>query len=116
MSVAGQQVPEPLRFARLPQNRGTVRTGDTLQISYPPDGAELDLGFARDSSLEQSAQPLVVKFKGGAGPFSFLVNGRPLHTRQRERQLVWQPDTPGFADVTVLDANGNSAGITVLLR
>ncbi|AMN54037.1 penicillin-binding protein [Labrenzia sp. CP4] len=116
MSVAGQQVPEPLRFARLPQNRGTVRTGDTLQISYPPDGAELDLGFARDSSLEQSAQPLVVKFKGGAGPFSFLVNGRPLHTGQRERQLVWQPDTPGFADVTVLDANGNSAGITVLLR
>ncbi|WP_228868882.1 penicillin-binding protein 1C [Roseibium aggregatum] len=116
MSVAAQQVPEPLRFARLPQNRGTVRTGDTLQISYPPDGAELDLGFARDSSLEQSAQPLVVKFKGGAGPFSFLVNGRPLHTGQRERQLVWQPDTPGFADVTVLDANGNSAGITVLLR
>ncbi|MBO6860871.1 MAG: penicillin-binding protein 1C [Roseibium sp.] len=116
MSIAGQQVPEPLRFARLPQNRGTVRTGDTLQISYPPDGAELDLGFARDSSLEQSAQPLVVKFKGGAGPFSFLVNGRPLHTGQRERQLVWQPDTPGFADVTVLDANGNSAGITVLLR
>ncbi|MEE4012631.1 penicillin-binding protein 1C [Roseibium sp. FZY0029] len=117
MGVAGRQVPEPLRFARLPQNRGTMRTGDALQISYPPDGAELDLGFARDSTTSnQASQPLVVKFKGGAGPFSFLVNGKPLHTGQRERQLVWQPDTPGFADVTVLDANGNSAGVTVLLR
>ena len=116
MGVAGRQIPEPLRFARLPQNRGTLRTGDSLQISYPPDGAELDLGFAEDSTTNRAVQPLVVKFKGGAGPFSFLVNGQPLRTGQRERQLVWQPDSPGFADVTVLDANGNSAGITVLLH
>ncbi|MHA7773447.1 penicillin-binding protein 1C [Roseibium sp. M-1] len=116
MAMADLQVPQPLRYARLPQRLATARRGNTLQISYPPDGAELDLDFNPGVDDGLAAQPLVVKFKGGAGPFSFLVNGRPLQTTQQERQLVWQPDAPGFTDVTIVDADGNSAGITVLLR
>jgi penicillin-binding protein 1C len=116
VAMAELKVPSPLRYARLPQRLATVQSGNDLQISYPPDGAELDLGFKPDSDAGSAAQPLVVKFKGGAGPFSFLINGKPLETAERERQLVWQPDAPGFTDVTILDAYGNSAGITVLLR
>lgn len=116
VAMADLQVPPPLRYARLPHRVSAVRTGNDLQISYPPDGAELELGFDTDSGEGLTAQPLVVKFKGGAGPFSFLVNGRPLETAERERQLVWQPEAPGFTDVTIVDAHGNSAGITVLLR
>lgn len=111
-----RDLPAPLRFARLPQRRGTTPATDRLHISYPPDGAELELGVAAQGGGTGGTQPLVVKFKGGVGPFSFLVNGRPLARRQSDRQLVWQPDVSGFADVTVLDAEGNSAGITVLLR
>ncbi|MBO6511617.1 MAG: hypothetical protein JJ979_24570, partial [Roseibium sp.] len=49
-------------------------------------------------------------------PFSILVNGAPLPEKTRKRQLVWQPDSPGFANVTILDAKGSSARVSVLLR
>lgn len=112
LGVLNRDVPAPLRFARLPERRSASPARDRLHISYPPDGAELELGVA----VQHSSQPLVVKFKGGVGPFSFLVNGKPLGGKQTDRQLVWHPDVSGFADVTVLDAKGDSAGITVLLR
>jgi len=116
LEVLNRKVPAPLRFARLPQHRGSSQANDRLHISYPPDGAELELGVTLQDDGAAGTQPLVVKFKGGVGPFSFLVNGRPLGLKQTARQLVWQPDVSGFADVTVLDAQGDSAGITVLLR
>jgi len=116
VAMAELKVPPPLRYARLPHRIVTSRRGNDLQISYPPDGAELELGFKPDSDAALATQPLVVKFKGGEGPFAFLINGRPLETAERERQLVWQPEAPGFTDVTIVDAHGNSAGITVLLR
>ncbi|MCK7611860.1 penicillin-binding protein 1C [Roseibium sediminicola] len=112
LGVLSRDVPAPLRFARLPERRSATPATHRLHISYPPDGAELELG----ASAQSGTQPLVVKFKGGVGPFSFLVNGKPLGLKQADRQLVWQPDATGFADVTVLDAKGDSAGITVLLR
>ncbi|MDN3718777.1 hypothetical protein QW131_04950 [Roseibium salinum] len=45
-----------------------------------------------------------------------LVNGAPLPEKALRRQLIWQPEAPGFASVTILDAHGASARVTVLLR
>jgi len=116
LAVLKRDLPAPLRFARLAERRGNSAVTDRLRIAYPPDGAELELGISPLGRDAAAAQPLVVKFKGGVGPFSFLVNGKPLGRRQLDRQLVWQPDTVGFADVTVLDSSGNSAGVTLFLR
>ncbi|MEO9775257.1 penicillin-binding protein 1C [Roseibium sp.] len=113
--VAGE-VPLPLRFARLPDRVANMAAGDPVRIFYPPDGAELDLGLGGADGGGNTAQPLVVKFKGGKGPFSYLVNDRPLPGGSRERQLVWQPGQAGFAEVTILDSSGKSAGVTVRLR
>jgi len=110
-------VPQSLEFARIPQRIERRIANNALEIAYPPNGAELDLGLSNDSGGFQLAQPLVVKFKGGTAPFSILVNGAPLPaTGQSGRQLVWQPDAPGFADVTIVDASGKSAAVTVLMR
>ncbi|MFB9172409.1 penicillin-binding protein 1C [Roseibium salinum] len=113
---ANVSVPAPLRYARLPERRDMAGPGEGLQISYPPNGAELDLGFASTGQESAKPQPLVVKLKGGAGPFSILVNGAPLPEKALRRQLIWQPEAPGFASVTILDAHGASARVTVLLR
>ncbi len=111
-----REVPEPLRYARLPGRHEAARVSDALRISYPPDGAELDLGIGARGSGVGRSQPLVVKLKGGSTPFSVLVNGTPLAEKASRHQLVWQPDAPGYLNVTILDANGESAGITVFLR
>jgi penicillin-binding protein 1C len=116
LSALSRKIPEPLRFARLPGRPDNRHEGESLQISYPPNGAELDLGISEKPGQTGSSQPLVVKFKGGVRPYFVLINGAPLSQKTRKRQLVWQPDTPGFANVTILDANGTSAKITVLLR
>jgi penicillin-binding protein 1C len=116
LNALSRKVPEPLRFARLPGRPANRREEDGLQISYPPDGAELDLGISVQLGQTDSPQPLVVKFKGGVRPYSILVNGQPLSGKTRSRQLTWRPDSPGFASVTILDADGASAKITVLLR
>ena len=116
LSALSRVAPEPLRFARLPGRPEERRSGEELQISYPPDGAELDLGFSGIDEGLGPLQPLVVKFKGGVRPYSVLINGVPLPLKTRKKQLVWQADTAGFADVTILDAAGSSANVTVLLR
>lgn len=111
-----REVPGPLRFARLPGRPVQAQQAEGLQIAYPPDGAELDLGLVGASGGINSSQPMIVKFKGGTAPFSILVNGAALPEKTRKRQLVWQPDSPGFANVTILDAKGSSARVSVLLR
>lgn len=116
LSALARKVPEPLRFARLPGRHFQQEADGGLRISYPPDGAELDLGFSNRQGQPDTQQPMIVKFKGGTGPFSILINGLPLPEKTRKRQLVWQPDSPGFANVTVLDAKGTSANVSVLLR
>jgi len=114
--VSNRGVPEPLKFARLPERRTNAGNVSVLQISYPPNGAELDLGLGSTGQGGRGTQPLVVKLKGGVGPFSVLVNGKPLGEKALRRQLVWEPDGPGYANVTILDAEGESAGVTVLVR
>ncbi len=115
MALNGE-VPLPLRYARLPRRAKNDRTEDTLRIAFPPDGAELDLGFARRRGVTDLIQPLVLKLKGGTGPFSVLINGLPLEDKVHGRQLTWQPQGPGFANVTILDRSGNSDRVTLLLR
>ncbi|MET1414924.1 penicillin-binding protein 1C [Roseibium sp. HPY-6] len=109
-------VPPSLKFARTSSHRFASDSVEALSIAYPPNGAELDLGLTSTERGWHSAQPLVVKFKGGVAPYAILVNGRPHQTDYGQYQLVLQPEAPGFTNVTVMDAKGESAAVSIKMR
>ena len=69
-------------------------------ISYPPDGAKVELATAPADGL----RPLVLKVRGGVAPFNWFANGSPVITLNRRRQASWTPDGKGFSTLTVIDA------------
>lgn len=81
-------------------------------IVYPPDGARIELGIASGSD----AQPLVLKLQGGRAPFRLLANGAPVGGLLRSRTGHWQPGSKGFSRLSVIDAAGRSATVTVYLE
>jgi penicillin-binding protein 1C len=93
---------------RLPVSRGAgVRPP---VIVHPPDGARVDLDQAQGGPAR-----LAVKLEGGAAPFRWLANGRPLEGVERRRSLLWVPDSPGASKLTVIDAAGAAASVTVYI-
>jgi len=90
--------------ARSPVNSGGADPG-APKILYPPDGAVV--------SWDGAEVPL--EAAGGRGPLRWLVDGRPLAPATPRRALYWRPEGPGFAQLTVIDAQGRSARATVRL-
>jgi len=106
-------LPPPLRHLRndAPKTVAATETA-ALKIAFPPDGARVDLGLsegARDTRL-------ALKALGGAPPFAWFVNGRPIGEAELRRQSAWKPDGAGFARVSVTDAKGASDAVTVRLE
>ena len=89
---------------RVPVARGA--TAQPLAIVHPPNGARVDL---------EGPPLLALKLEGGAAPFRWLANGRPLDGLERRRSLVWAPDSPGASKLTVIDAAGDAASVTVYI-
>ncbi len=81
------------------------------RIVFPPDGARVELGLRSGGR----AAPVVLKLHGGRPPFRWLLNQHPLDRPQRRRNLSWTPDGPGYSTLTVIDARGQSARVTVYL-
>ena len=73
---------------------------------FPPDGARIDL-------TGSGGAPLTLKLQDGRPPFRWLANGRPLAAAARRRGLAWQPDGAGTSTLTVIDAAGRAASVTV---
>ncbi|MCC2112761.1 MAG: penicillin-binding protein 1C, partial [Hyphomicrobiales bacterium] len=84
-----------------------------LGIVFPPDGARVDLGFRGSGS---AAMPLALKASGGEPPLIWLVNGKPVARSRFRRESLWQPDGPGFANLSVIDARGASSTVTVRIE
>ena len=82
-----------------------------LSVSYPPDGAMVDLGLSHGAE----PMPLALKASGGRLPLTFLVNGRPVPSSPHRRETLWQADGPGFARLSIIDADGAVAKATVKL-
>jgi penicillin-binding protein 1C len=53
---------------------------------------------------------------GGQRPLTFLVNGAPLRTDPARREVSWRPEGPGFYRLTVLDADGGAARVSVRVK
>ena len=109
LTVPGSALPLPLRRFAAPGEVSTLAhrpdRADPLVLTFPPDGAALEPGG-----------PLVALARGGRGPWSFLLNGRPV-ALSRPRPEAELPDPgPGFARITVIDADGASASAAIRLQ
>jgi penicillin-binding protein 1C len=107
--AANPDLPEPLRRFRHPNDNRTARD-PAPEISFPEDGSDLDLGTGAGDG-----QPLIVKVRNGAPPFTFFANGAPFEQAAFTRQGTWQPDGPGYVTVSVVDAKGRSDQVKVFL-
>jgi len=103
--LSHRDLPPGLR--RLDAASSDTRNADAgaPKILYPPDGAVV--------SWDGAEVPL--EAAGGRGPLRWLVDGRPLAPATPRHALYWRPDGPGFAQLTVIDAQGRSARATVRL-
>ncbi|MGN6585479.1 MAG: penicillin-binding protein 1C [Rhizobiaceae bacterium] len=81
------------------------------RIIFPPNGARVDLEADGDAH-----QPLVLKLQGGRAPFRWLANGKPLAGLSRKRVTDWTPDGGGSSTLTVIDAAGRAASVTVYIQ
>lgn len=105
-------LPPPLRHMRKDIPKTVAATAEVqLAISYPPDGARIDLGLARFG--RDAAGPLALKALGGVPPLVWLVNGAPVPSHDRRRNAFWQPDGTGYAQVSVIDSKGATASARV---
>jgi penicillin-binding protein 1C len=75
------------------------------RIVYPPEGA----------LIEWHGEEVPLEASGGKWPFRWLVDGKPLPPGQPHRTVYWRPEGIGFAQLTVIDAEGRSARSTVRL-
>jgi penicillin-binding protein 1C len=101
-----RELPPPLRHVGgLPEAPGT---GAPPEISFPPEGARLALAPERDAAL-------TLKLRDGSPPFTWFANGAPVAREPHARTARWQPDGPGFATISVVDAAGRSSRVRVFL-
>ena len=101
-------LPRPLRHFRDPGQATFEQRQDDPVIAYPRDGVSVDLGIA-----EGDPEPLVIKVRNGAPPFTWFVNGSPIARTPFARSEQWKPDGPGFVTLSVVDRDGKSDRVTV---
>jgi penicillin-binding protein 1C len=75
---------------------------DPLRIVSPPSAATLEYGH-----------DIMLRAVGGQRPLHFLVDGAPIASTPALREIAWTPPGPGFFHVSVLDAAGRSAEISL---
>ena len=113
LTVAAADLPPALkRFAPDQPMIGARAREPAPTITYPPAGARVALA----RGLDGAPRPLVVKLDGGRPPFQWFANGKPVEAAGRRRQATWHPDGPGFSTLSVIDAGGRSASVTVYLE
>ena len=80
-------------------------------ISFPPNGATVPLpaAGAKDSEIQLRAD-------GGAGPLTWLVNGRLIGSFDRFQPVMVAPPGEGFARIVVVDASGRSDAAEVRFK
>jgi penicillin-binding protein 1C len=110
LRVTGAELPPPLK--RFRENAtADVAEGPFIEprvlISFPPDRAEVET---------EGEDPLLLKASGGVLPLTWLINGAPITSDPRARQVVWQPGGSGFVNLSVVDAKGRVDRVTVRLR
>lgn len=93
-------------LARLERNEG-----EDLSILFPPSGAEvLVLEFGAN------ARGLSLSARGGRPPLTWYADGERVANEATSGRAIWRPTAPGFYDVMVVDAAGQSQSVRVRIR
>lgn len=113
LHTARNQLPVTLTRFTPPNQLPTVAsvTEPAPQIVFPPNGSRIDLGVSI-----QETSPLVLKLQGGRAPFRWLANGKALTGVERRREATWLPDSAGQSTLTVIDAAGRSASVSIFVE
>jgi len=110
MSVAapaiGKPPPAHLRHFDRPSGAQRAAPGPALELAFPVDGADLQLGPG-------GRAPLVAT--GGEGPYLWLVDGAPVGRSRPGGALAWHPAGAGFHHLRVVAADGRSASARVFV-
>ena len=97
------QLPQPLRQFRARNDVFSDVGEGAPEVVFPPTRARLSLVEGR----------LSLKLRGGRLPFTVLANGVPVARGLRSRDLDLPSPGPGHATLVVIDADGQSARVTV---
>ena len=98
------ELPRPLRRF-LGRNAPFEPATDAPKLIFPPDGARLALA---DGGLP-------VKVRDGKPPFTWLANGAPVLTGVQIREADLTGLSTGYSQLSVIDARGRAARVTVEL-
>ena len=91
----------------------TLADPDRLRLVFPTQGLVLD----QEDFGDGPRAAVTFSAAGGRRPLTWLVNGRPLEGGNGVlRDASWRPEGPGFARVTVIDAEGRSASADFQVR
>jgi penicillin-binding protein 1C len=109
------ELPVGLRRFEMPGRAGSGRHARIKPpaITYPPDGARVELAGAGQAAQER---PLALKVQGGLPPFNWLANGTPVTGPERGRSVHWLPRGKGYFTVTVIDAAGRTDKVSFYLQ
>lgn len=114
LRATSASLPPPLRHLRrdVPKTLAAAAR-PRLEITFPPDGARLDLGLTEGVG---EAEPVALEAHGGVPPLTWLVDGRPVAQADGRRRSLWWPNGRGFSRLSVIDATGASASVEVRLE
>lgn len=104
LMVANASLPQPLRKFR--PRHAAFTAADAPKVDFPPDGAEVEL----------MAEGILLRVRGGVGPFTWLADGKPVVVSARGRDQLVKMLGPGFVELSVIDSRGQSAQAKVRLR
>ncbi|CAK0744445.1 penicillin-binding protein 1C [Azospirillaceae bacterium] len=113
----------PIESIALPQSLRRLEAGNPL--AHPialPDPNRLRLVFPSPGMTIDALQPdgaitsVILVANGGKRPLTWFIDGSPVPSLSTRRETEWTPDGPGFAKITVIDADGRSAAAEVQIR
>ena len=103
--VSTAALPQPLQRFR-PRNAVFAAAPDAPVLAFPPDGALVELAGGL----------LRVKVSDGVPPFTWMADGVPLVLNSRVREESLPLTGPGFVTLSVIDAKGRSARVSIGLQ
>ncbi|MBY0564123.1 MAG: penicillin-binding protein 1C [Hyphomonadaceae bacterium] len=82
-----------------------------LSILFPPENAEvLVLEYG------ENGRGLSLSARGGREPLTWYADGERVTREDTSGRAIWRPAAPGFYDLNVIDADGESARVRVRIR
>lgn len=102
LTVSTAALPPPLRRFRPPGALFTAEESGPA-IAFPPEGAR----------VEPVDGAVMVRVDRGTPPFTWLANGRPAAATAPDRTRLIPAPGAGFSTLTVIDAEGRAARVTI---